>query len=66
MVLYPVTGGKFINFVGGVYTPGSGNVYEGPWVKKTTPDEVAPNYEGFDPSAIEIAKVCMQPYQHVC
>ncbi|EJF62089.1 FAD/NAD(P)-binding domain-containing protein [Dichomitus squalens LYAD-421 SS1] len=61
VVLYPVSGGELVNIVSSVYTPGSGTVYDGPWVETTTSDKVAKLFEGFNPNAVALIKSLREP-----
>ena len=44
------------------YTPGSGTVYDGPWVESRTSEEVGKLFEGWEPRALAVIKVC--PLRH--
>ena len=57
--MYPVSGGKFINVAGVKRMPGSGPVYQGPWVETTTADSVAKLFEHWQPKALGIIKASL-------
>ena len=59
IAMYPVSGGKFINVAGVKRIPGSGPVYEGPWVETTTADSVAKLFEDWQPKALGIIKASL-------
>ncbi|TBU45377.1 FAD/NAD(P)-binding domain-containing protein [Dichomitus squalens] len=60
-VIYPVSGGKIINVLGVVYTPGSGTVYDGPWVETSTSDEVGKLFDGWEPKVLAVLKSVGHP-----
>ena len=59
MVIYPVSGGKFINVLAVKYTPDAGTVYDGPWSEPTTAEIVAKVFEGWEPRAVGLIKVSL-------
>nr|VWP01621.1 Uncharacterized protein [Ganoderma boninense] len=63
MVLYPISGGKFINVLAAKYTPGGdGTVYDGPWSEPVTVEAVAKEFEGWGPKALGMIKAVQAPF----
>ncbi|KAI1789080.1 FAD/NAD(P)-binding domain-containing protein [Ganoderma leucocontextum] len=62
IVIYPVSGGKFINVLAAKYTPGCGPVYDGPWSEPTTGEAVAEMLEGWEPRALGLIKAVKEPF----
>ncbi|KAM5540110.1 hypothetical protein V8D89_006250 [Ganoderma adspersum] len=62
IVMYPISGGKFINVFAAKYTPGAGTVYPGPWSEPTTGEAVAKEFEGWDPKALGMIKAMEEPF----
>ena len=62
MVVYPVSGGQYINVAAVVYVPGSDNVYDRPWVETVAAEQVVELYEGWDPRAVALIKVQQHSY----
>ena len=59
ITMYPVSNGKFINVAAVRRIPGSGPVYDGPWVETITPEDVAQQFENWDPKGVGIIRVRM-------
>ena len=57
ITMYPVSNGKVINVAAVRRIPGSGLVYDGPWVETITPENVAKLFENWDPKGLGIIKV---------
>lgn len=57
ITMYPVSNGKFINVAAVRRIPGSGPVYDGPWVETITPEAVAQQFENWDPKGVGIIRV---------
>ena len=56
ITMYPVSNGKFINTAAVKRIPGSGPVYDGPWVETVTGEAAAKHFEHWDTKALGIIK----------
>ena len=57
ITMYPVSNGKFINAAAVKRIPGSGPVYDGPWVETVTGEAAAKHFAHWDPKALGIINV---------
>nr|VWO96893.1 Mannitol 1-phosphate dehydrogenase [Ganoderma boninense] len=62
MVIYPVSGGKFVNVLAVKYNPGAGPVYDGPWSEPTTVEVIAKVFEGWEPRALGLIQAVQDPF----
>jgi salicylate hydroxylase len=58
-VCYPIAKGKLVNFVGMVTKPeAEGTLLDRPWVSECSGEEVHSLYDGWEPEAEVLVKVC--------
>lgn len=58
VITYPISHGKYINFVGFVTVPGAkGTTYPRKWVTDASRDEMAAHYAGWEPEVGEMLAV---------
>ncbi|PIL34427.1 hypothetical protein GSI_03202 [Ganoderma sinense ZZ0214-1] len=62
VVIYPVSGGKFVNVLAVKHTPGAGPVYDGPWSEPTTVEVVAKVFEGWESKTLGLIKAVKEPF----
>ncbi|KAI0750640.1 FAD/NAD(P)-binding domain-containing protein [Daedaleopsis nitida] len=67
LVTYPISQGQIVNVAALVSHPDrEGTVYDGPWTSSVSKEEITDRYQGWEPDAQVIVKMCLPLHmQHV-